>query len=637
MALIDNFKNGAPAPIWRLSGDTGVLTDGAGEFVLGFTGDERAAQLNSLDLRGGGELTFDLLLGGGSATPFGIFEAIDPGEDIIVAVHPTVPGEITFIGPESEQFVSLAEIGIEDVAQTDRFISFSVPIPADLIIRDFAIIQFRQPIFTDDGFDGWALDNVAFTRDARTRFEAVEHVVQEGDAFGTTVQLVVRRGGFFNQELTVDYEVEAISTADGARPASADDFTVNPFVTETLTFAKDQQTQIIGFEIAGDTNIEFAEAFKVTLSNPSLGGLGESVAVVTIENDDFISSDVPGDQVLGTAGSDQVQSGADGQQLFGRDGDDQLSSLHRNVSLFGEGGDDILTGGQFADRLEGGADADRLDGGLGGDVMNGGAGDDVILGGFGNDQIDGGDGSDTVDYSGFGGAVFVDLAPAPLQTNGGGGNDVVLNVENAIGGDFNDELRGANDASRLFGGDGNDLLLGRGGDDVLQGETGRDRLLGGADNDRLIGGGEADRLFGQTGDDQLFGGFGDDLLSGGDAADILDGGFGRDFLTGGAGADVFAFDDVAETPVGCARDIIRDFEQGVDVIDLSGIDAIAGGPDNAFIFLNSGGFNGNAGVLRATSTAFHTVVRGDVDGDRVQDFEINMDGVFNLQSSDFIL
>ena len=70
----------------------------------------------------------------------------------------------------------------------------------------------------------------------------------------------------------------------------------------------------------------------------------------------------------------------------------------------------------------------------------------------------------------------------------------------------------------------------------------------------LIGGVNADTLDGAGGKDRLFGGLGDDLLIDGD---------GVDNLTGGTGADTFRL--VHDH----ATDIIRDFEDGVDQIDIS--------------------------------------------------------------------
>ena len=64
-------------------------------------------------------------------------------------------------------------------------------------------------------------------------------------------------------------------------------------------------------------------------------------------------------------------------------------------------------------------------------------------------------------------------------------------------------------------------------------------------------------------DDLIFGGAGDDKLYGRGGDDVLFGGDGMDKLYGGTGADVFIIDG------GPSQDQIRDFELGLDRIDLS--------------------------------------------------------------------
>lgn len=68
------------------------------------------------------------------------------------------------------------------------------------------------------------------------------------------------------------------------------------------------------------------------------------------------------------------------------------------------------------------------------------------------------------------------------------------------------------------------------------------------------------------------GGDGDDKLYGGDGNDTLVGGEGADFLFGGAGADLFVFvpSNTSE------RDVIGDFQTGLDKIDLSAFTLIEG-------------------------------------------------------------
>jgi Ca2+-binding RTX toxin-like protein len=102
-------------------------------------------------------------------------------------------------------------------------------------------------------------------------------------------------------------------------------------------------------------------------------------------------------------------------------------------------------------------------------------------------------------------------------------------------------------------------VIGNAEDNYIVGADGGSTMSGGEGRDRLFGNGGDDRLFGNTGDDQLFGGAG---------ADLIDGGLGKDQATGGAGADVFVFE------AGDTQLYLRDFEAGVDVVQVSGFAGI---------------------------------------------------------------
>jgi Ca2+-binding RTX toxin-like protein len=158
-------------------------------------------------------------------------------------------------------------------------------------------------------------------------------------------------------------------------------------------------------------------------------------------------------------------------------------------------------------------------------------------------------------------------------------------------------------------------------------------LLGGG-NDRFIGvGGRSGKVSGELGNDTLVGGAFNDSLDGGAGLDLLRGNRGKDVLTGGAERDTFDFNALADSNVGSARDQIRDFQRGLDVIDLGGMDSDTTASGNqAFKFIGTGAFSGIAGQLRCGSG----VVQGDVNGDGRADFEIKVN-VGVLAKGDFIL
>ena len=81
-----------------------------------------------------------------------------------------------------------------------------------------------------------------------------------------------------------------------------------------------------------------------------------------------------------------------------------------------------------------------------------------------------------------------------------------------------------------------------------------ENLFGSDHGDFLVGDDSANYLIGNAGDDELRGGAGDDWLWGG---------AGNNDLSGGVGDDVFRFD------FGHGDDIITDFTDGDDLIDLS--------------------------------------------------------------------
>jgi Ca2+-binding RTX toxin-like protein len=396
--------------------------------------------------------------------------------------------------------------------------------------------------------------------------------------------------------------------------------------------------------------------------------------------DDWIYGNDGNDGVYGKDGVDHAYGGDGSDVVYGDLGNDFVYGDSGNDQLFGGDGADILTGGAGADRLDGGAGVDgvsyagetvgvRIDLGTGAGLYGNAQGDVLIAienaeGTSAGDTLYGSAGANTL----RGGAGIDDV-------NGGGGDDWIY------GDAGNDGVYGKDGNDRAFGGDGDDTVFGDLGNDVLSGDSGNDQLFGGDGTDSLNGGAGADRLDGGAGIDiatyaentvgvtinltagtgvggtaqgdvlvsieYLIGGSGNDGLIGGGAAETLSGGAGNDtlygvggadVLVGGAGADRFFFAALNQSPVGGA-DRITDFSHAqADRIDLAAVDANGAGAGNGtFAFIGTAGFTGVAGQLHYALAGASTVVSGDVNGDRVADFQIILTGAIALVAADFVL
>jgi serralysin len=119
-------------------------------------------------------------------------------------------------------------------------------------------------------------------------------------------------------------------------------------------------------------------------------------------------------------------------------------------------------------------------------------------------------------------------------------------------------------------------------------------------------------------------GSGNDDLFGNQAANRLNGGAGQDDYTGRGGNDVFEFSHTSTIGL---RDRIFDWTPGADKIDVS--DLIA---QSAFSFVGSGAFTGTAGQVRYAGG----MLTGDINGDAIADFYIEIIGGAPVIVSDFV-
>jgi len=158
----------------------------------------------------------------------------------------------------------------------------------------------------------------------------------------------------------------------------------------------------------------------------------------------------------------------------------------------------------------------------------------------------------------------------------------------------------------------------------------------GAGNDVIQGGDGDDIISGGDGDDWLFGADGDDRLVGSAGNDILAGGDGSDKLTGSSGKDIFIFtaSESGTTRLG-EHDTITDFKQGEDKIDISAL-FTAG----TYAGIKNGALTGGASSAYKVgyfSESGKTWVTGDVNGDGLADFTIELAGSYKLKGTDLMV
>ena len=91
-----------------------------------------------------------------------------------------------------------------------------------------------------------------------------------------------------------------------------------------------------------------------------------------------------------------------------------------------------------------------------------------------------------------------------------------------------------------------------------------------------------------------------------------------------------------ESATGATRDSIYNFTRGADIIDLAGIDAVASSAatNQQFTF---NGTTAHANAVWYVQSGTGIVVRADVTGDLVADFEIRLHNVTGIGAADFLL
>jgi Ca2+-binding RTX toxin-like protein len=333
---------------------------------------------------------------------------------------------------------------------------------------------------------------------------------------------------------------------------------------------------------------------------------------------DFVASDV--ENLTGGSGNDTLIGDKHGNRLLGLAGNDTLDAKG--------GGDATGSPGIFV--------SDNVDGGQGNDLIDGGPAGSVL------DAIDGGEGTDAVTYASRSDKLLIWLDGPPNN-----GEDMIKNVENAKGGEGDDQIVGTDGPNWLYGNGGNDSLNGIGGNDVLHAGDDNDTVYGGAGHDVVAGDDGADTLSGDEGHDYISGhggldtvtyatelmpvavsldgayndglaGEGDNVLP--DVENVI-GGAGNDTITGSDGPNTLVGGDGMDTLSGLGGADFLDGGAKNDVlIGGDGPDTLDGGADGDKLF-GEGGYDTLRGGIGSDQ------LDGGADGDTA-DYSKSAQAVF---------
>ena len=246
---------------------------------------------------------------------------------------------------------------------------------------------------------------------------------------------------------------------------------------------------------------------------------------------------------------------------------------------------DIVTGNIGDDTLDGSTtDYDVLiSGGAGDDALLGGSGDDILIGGAGLDTFKAGSGNDTitVNNSDILTSTYVDGGEGYDKLVIKGDNTVNINLDElniesvVLGGGVSTVTGNSNEIDYLIiGGSATNMITTAGGKDIIYGGETIDTINSGAGDDYIVAGDGNDIINAGGGDDIIYGGTGNDTINAGSGKDTIYLEGDLDVISGGSDADVFKLSYQDQAVKSGLTNLIKDFELGVDTLDLSNVKSI---------------------------------------------------------------
>jgi Ca2+-binding RTX toxin-like protein/exonuclease III len=240
----------------------------------------------------------------------------------------------------------------------------------------------------------------------------------------------------------------------------------------------------LGITIGSRTFINIENAIGGSLSDTLVGNYLGNRLQGNGGNDTLDGGDGT-DESLYSGTFDQytvVRDGSDFLVYDNRDGAPDGVDRVRNVErLIFAGGVSFQPNANNTGTIQAGsASSDMLIGSAFGDQLSGGDGKDTLVGGAGNDILRGGSDWDIVDYSNAHSGVDVSLGNGSMINNDGFGNrDILWEIENLAGSNYNDTLSGYDVTNVIYGLGGDDKIFGYGGNDTLYGDLGNGNTTSG--------------------------------------------------------------------------------------------------------------------------------------------------------------
>ncbi len=511
--------------------DLEVLSASATNGTVSVNGAEQLVYTPDDDFNGQAIITYTIFDGRGGSDQAQVTVTVDPQNDA-----PTV-GTLTDLAATAG--IALVPVNLSiafddvDIEDGDSLDFFAAGLPAGLSLSETGVLSGTPGTTGTFTVTVTAEDEAGETVTATTTItvavgdQTVLSLVGPDDPVpeDQDITFTVNRIGDTSEALTVPFEV----AGSGTSPASDRDFDDAFPGTSSVTFAAGQSTTTFTIAVRNEFEFEDDEEFTVTLDP---GGTLQDVIIsqgtvqAVIANEDLPNPPptAQADIIVGALGGGAVGGNVLADNRNGRDFD----PLGESLAVTAVNGQP-LSG--FISLPSGAIITMLADGNFTYNPLSAFAGPgngSVVEDSFTYTLVDEADNTETA-------TVTLRLTSAPSK--GTDGDDLVGGTA------------------------GRDKLSGRDGDDELVGGDGDDRTKGGDGNDVHYGGAGDDRLRDKDGNDELYGGEGDDRLRAGDGDDILSGGLGEDELRGDDGIDTFIFTG--------GTDIIRDFEPGVDKIDVS--------------------------------------------------------------------